>query len=92
METQYNKMSLAELRTLAKSKGIKGITVLRKQELIDALIQYDSTEEKTVVDFRSGSMQESKGTAETVEEKEIVKKNIEGKSEAEKKNRCQSEI
>lgn len=85
METQYNKMSLAELRTLAKSKGIKGITVLRKQELIDALIQYDSTEEKTVVDFRSGSMQESKGTAETVEEKEIVKKNIEGKSEAEKK-------
>ncbi|MFU0826124.1 MAG: Transcription termination factor Rho [Lachnoclostridium sp.] len=86
METQYNKMSLAELRTLAKSKGIKGITVLRKQELIDALIQYDSTEEKTVVDFRSGSMQESKGTAETVEEKEIVKKNIEGKSEAEKKN------
>jgi transcription termination factor Rho len=53
MEAQYNEMSLAELRTLAKNKGIKGITALRKQELIDALVMHDQTDEKNVVDFQS---------------------------------------
>ncbi|WP_097015692.1 transcription termination factor Rho [Anaerocolumna aminovalerica] len=41
METNLNAMSLAELRALAKNKGIKGITALRKQELIDALKEND---------------------------------------------------
>ena len=53
MEAQYNEMSLAELRTLAKNKGIKGITALRKQELIDALVMHDQADEKTVVDFQT---------------------------------------
>lgn len=37
MEAQYSDMSLTELRTLAKNKGIKSVTALRKQELIDIL-------------------------------------------------------
>lgn len=44
METNYNAMSLTELRTLAKNKGIKGITALRKQELIDALRVNDNSD------------------------------------------------
>ncbi|MDE7210365.1 MAG: transcription termination factor Rho [Lachnospiraceae bacterium] len=39
MENQYEKMSLAELRGLAKEKGITGITSKKKQELIDLLGQ-----------------------------------------------------
>ncbi len=78
MEAQYNEMSLAELRTLAKNKGIKGITALRKQELIDALVMHDSADGKTVVDFRSGSEQKKQNTAETVAAEETVKSNIEG--------------
>ena len=47
MEMQYNNMSLTELRLLAKNKGIKGITSLRKQELIDALMSFETTNERT---------------------------------------------
>jgi transcription termination factor Rho len=50
MEAQYNEMSLAELRTEAKNKGIKSVTSLRKQELIDALITYDTSIDKTMGD------------------------------------------
>ncbi len=70
MEAQYNEMSLAELRTLAKNKGIKGITALRKQELVDALIIHDSAGEKAVVDFQSGSEQKNPDKAATATEAE----------------------
>lgn len=45
MEVQFNDMSLTELRALAKSKGVKGITALRKQELIDALLLIEPSDE-----------------------------------------------
>ncbi len=82
MEAQYNEMSLAELRTLAKNKGIKGITALRKQELIDALVMHDSADGKTVVDFQSGSEQSKQNTAETVAAEETIKSNAEEKKPA----------
>lgn len=37
MENQYEKMSLAELRSVAKERGITAITTKKKQELIDLL-------------------------------------------------------
>lgn len=86
MEAQYNEMSLAELRTLAKNKGIKGITALRKQELIDALVMHDSADGKTVVDFRSGSEQKKQNTSETVAAEETVKSNNEEKKPAAGRN------
>ncbi len=82
MEAQYNEMSLAELRTLAKNKGIKGITALRKQELIDALVMHDSADGKTVVDFQSGSEQSKQNMAETVAAEETIKSNAEEKKPA----------
>lgn len=48
MATQYNEMSLTELRALAKTKGVKGITALRKQELIEALMMFNVQEDKTM--------------------------------------------
>ena len=33
----YSKMTVAELKELAKKAGIKGITSMKKQELVDAL-------------------------------------------------------
>lgn len=58
METQYSEMSLTELRALAKNKGIKSITALRKQELIDALIRYESADDKSAVDSRNADREE----------------------------------
>lgn len=90
MEAQYNEMSLAELRVLAKNRGIKGITALRKQELIDALKLHDSANEKTVVDFRSGSEQESIGTAKTFEAEAAANTSTEDKqTETSKKTSVQ---
>lgn len=52
MDNQYNAMTLVKLREQAKEKGIKNITSLKKSELIEVLITYDSNnnskEEKTI--------------------------------------------
>lgn len=58
MSNQFEAMSLANLREVAKEKGLKNITVMRKQELIDALVALEPvtsvvteaslTEEKSV--------------------------------------------
>lgn len=42
MEHQYDSMTLAQLKDIAKQKGLKNIATLRKQELIDALAQLEA--------------------------------------------------
>jgi transcription termination factor Rho len=49
MHNEYEKMSLVELRDFAKNKGLKNISTLRKQELIDALSKIEKpVEEKPI--------------------------------------------
>ena len=43
MSNQYETMSLATLREIAKEKGMKNISAMRKQELIEALNQTELT-------------------------------------------------
>lgn len=42
MEKQYDSLTIANLRELAKEKGIKNITVMKKSELIESLLKADS--------------------------------------------------
>ncbi|HEX3075310.1 MAG TPA: transcription termination factor Rho, partial [Lachnospiraceae bacterium] len=49
MVKNYTIMSLAELKEIAKEKGLKNISALRKQDLIEAL---SSLEENEIVDAR----------------------------------------
>lgn len=42
MENQYDSMTLANLRELAKEKGLKNITSYKKKDLIEALLSLDS--------------------------------------------------
>ena len=35
MSNKYEGLSLVELRKIAKEKGLKNVTIMRKQELID---------------------------------------------------------
>ena len=42
----YKSMTLLELRALAKEKGMKGITVLKKHQLIERLQQFDKETEE----------------------------------------------
>ena len=49
MKEKYETLSLTVLKELAKSRGIKGISLLRKPELIERMLQEDEKEQK----FRS---------------------------------------
>ncbi len=42
MEKQYETMTLANLRELAKERGLKNITIMKKSELIEALLKTES--------------------------------------------------
>ncbi len=48
MENQYDSMNLANLRELAKEKGIKNISTLKKHDLIEALKNHDFNGEDKV--------------------------------------------
>lgn len=65
MEAQFSDMSLTELRALAKNKGIKSVTSLRKQELIDILNKNVLATDKIM----EGSAQVEDKVAEMVSDK-----------------------
>ena len=44
MREKYESLSLATLKELAKARGLKGISVLRKPELIERMLQEDERE------------------------------------------------
>ncbi|MDF2586522.1 MAG: rho [Anaerocolumna sp.] len=78
MEAQYNEMSLAELRTVAKNKGIKSVTSLRKQELIDALITYDTSIDKTMGDEKRADDKQENSSPKTIFTNSESNKDISG--------------
>ncbi|MFT4146382.1 MAG: transcription termination factor Rho [Mobilitalea sp.] len=49
MNNQYDTMTLANLRELAKEKGMKNITSFKKSDLIELLIKEDSVDKKEEV-------------------------------------------
>ena len=66
----YSKNSMAELKAIAKEKGIKGVSGLKKQELIDYLVDYDS---KNSAAAPQPKKEEKKETDEKVIETRPVK-------------------
>lgn len=46
MEKQYDSMTLVNLKELAKENGLKNITALKKSDLIEALMNFDSKEKQ----------------------------------------------
>ncbi len=45
MSNMYEGLSLVELRKIAKEKGLKNVTIMRKQELIDKLCEIEQPEQ-----------------------------------------------
>ena len=64
MNKQYEAMSLVSLKEIAKDKGLKNISSLRKQELIDKLVAFDAenhadaAKEEVVPQVKQDSRQE----------------------------------
>ena len=47
MREKYESLSLATLKDLAKARGLRGISTLRKPELIERMLQEDAEEQNT---------------------------------------------
>lgn len=80
MTNQYEALQLSALKEAAKQKGIKGITALRKQELIDVLVKYDESHAKEV-DATEEEIKEAPVAKEEVSDKETTKKEVVKKRE-----------
>ena len=66
MREKYESLSLVVLKDLAKARGLKGISTMKKGELIDRMLQEDEREKeaapkaKTVYTARTASGQEGR--------------------------------
>ena len=47
MKEKYESLSLATLKDLAKARGLKGISTMRKPELIERMLEEDKKEHHT---------------------------------------------
>lgn len=54
MTNNYENMSLVDLKQIAKERGLKNISTLRKQELVDRLISFELNENKDVKAQKEG--------------------------------------
>ena len=49
MREKYESLSLVVLKDLAKARGIKGVSAMKKSELIERMLQEDEEEKKSGV-------------------------------------------
>ena len=65
MREKYESLPLTELKAIAKARGLRGISTMRKPELIERMLQEDEKEKPQVAE-------EKKESEEPVEKKEAV--------------------
>ena len=63
MREKYESLSAAVLRELAKARGMKGISTLKKAELVEAMLAEDEKEAKVQEAKKEGEV-----TTETTEQ------------------------
>ena len=82
MREKYESLALAQLRELAKVRGIKGAATMKKSEVVEAMLAEDEKDKAAVKETA-----DTKETAKTaVETKEVVKNTEETKEEGTPKN------
>ena len=78
MREKYESLSLVVLKDLAKARGLKGISTMKKGELIDRMLQEDEREKeaapkaKTVYTARTASGQEGRKHTKTAKRRAFV--------------------
>ena len=95
MENQYEKMSLTNLKELAKEKGIKNISAIRKQELINILSNLKLTEEQETIENKKNNIDHKevahhRGFENKVENK--VQNNLESKPENKSETKMENKV
>ncbi len=59
MREKYESLALADLKAIARSRGIKGTSAMKKAEVVEAMLELDSRESQT----DGGADAQSRGTA-----------------------------
>ncbi len=80
---QYEDYSLVDLRLLAKDKGIKNVTKLKKQELIEELIKIKEDNKETIIEndqkLNNENLEETKGiNSKGINEAKTKEINVDG--------------
>ncbi len=88
MGNQYDSMTLVNLRELAKEKGLKNITALKKSELIESLLRLDSE----VVPNNPMKVETLQKDKTSVESKQVVKQVIMKQEESKQAEVKQEEV
>ena len=50
MREKYESLSASELREVAKARGLKGLSGLRKEELVERMLQEDAKEQEKQIE------------------------------------------
>ncbi len=93
MRERYESLPLKELREIAKARGMKSISAMRKSELIDRMCQEDerekTAEEKNIkeVTVRENTVKENAAEENTAEKNTVSEKKADGKAAEKKQGR-----
>ncbi len=85
MREKYLSLSLGSLKELAKARGMKGISMLKKSELVERLLQEDEKEKKTATLNTQQAVKK-----EEVQQTSRMDKKVENRTENRSENRTEN--
>ncbi|MDO4677177.1 MAG: transcription termination factor Rho, partial [Eubacteriales bacterium] len=74
MRERYESLSLVSLKELAKARGLKGISTLRKPALIERMLEEDAREEQEKAAEVQDEVQKPESASDTKEEEQAPKR------------------
>ena len=80
MREKYESLALADLKAIARTRGIKGTSLMKKAEVVDAMLELDAKENTSTVKEEKTGVEEK----ETVEKSTVEKSTVETGEEGEK--------
>ena len=82
MREKYESLALAQLKELAKIRGIKGATAMKKADLVEAMLQEDEKEKTSVVQ----QAEEISAEENLIEEQQMEERSSDDRNTREKKS------
>ena len=82
MREKYESLALADLKEIAKSRGIRSVSTMKKSEVVDAMLALDEEEKK----------QRSEGTNEAAKPATVNTASMEGKESVKEREATFSEL
>ncbi|MDD6202114.1 MAG: transcription termination factor Rho [Lachnospiraceae bacterium] len=72
MREKYESLALADLREIAKSRGIRGTSAMKKADVVEAMLQLDEEEKKKSAEVPQSEPAKEAGEEKKAENKETI--------------------